>query len=153
MTESFLRRCFLKPFLRFPDLNVFVSTCLSFPLPCCLSQLSSALCQGSGIATGSWIKPRAVKEPSQHLNTEALPSRSMVLSKGRREFEGYCLCFQCVLFTWNPRELTAPHVSHSRVCLGNEGLGCCSHHRDKNANTACFIASEIKSSQSNGQKI
>lgn len=64
--------------------------------PRCLSQPSSAACHGFGMAMGSWLISWAVKKPSQCLNTEALPSTSMVLSKGRSEFEGYRLCFQCV---------------------------------------------------------
>lgn len=118
LTASFfLRCCFPKPFPRFPVLYVLVwSVSVSF---CCLQwqppfsstvQLSCAM--GLALPPGhrELLKPWALKKPSQCLNSEAVPSRSMVLSKGRSEFEGYRLCFQCIVHMEPQRAHSTSHL-------------------------------------------
>lgn len=102
--------------------------------------------QGAGLSPGLWRNSASVWTQKLYLQEAWCYLGTEVNLRGM-------VCVFTVLFTWNHGEYTALHISHSRVCLGSEEPGFSGHHRHSSANTACFIASEIKSSQSAGSQM
>lgn len=105
------------------------------------------------LTAGEWLGPRAVMNPSQCLNTKALPSRNVALSKGGLVWGIVYLCFQCLAHLALYREYSTSHRPLRDVSGHWRGLGFCSHPRDRDASTAWLIASGVESSRANGQQI
>ena len=154
-TASFLRCHFLELFPRFSDLYLLACSCLCFPLlPAEAARIvlhRSALLRAVCLALPP-CRRRLAQAPGCEETQPVSECRGFTFKKhgiiqGGVDLESI-ICAFSVLFTWHRTESTALLITHSRMCLGNGGLGFCSQRRDRDAGRAQLTASGVESSQS-----